>query len=241
MDDWLEKLLPEEREKLEKLTVKIEKVTDKAIMTLHFSHPLIRPANISAIDEEVLDIEIMPSFESDIENLGFNWTVVGFNTTSVDIKMDFYDPKLVSMGPHIDKVKVHFLEPAFFFSTKALPLAVEDETGFAKIPLLIYSESLEKIENLEAATTSISVLTLLLSILLAAILNFLWGMINALQLTFHLPMIGVATPKNMQLVFTMVLEQINLKFIPELLFFPYLNYTEEFDAEILDTPLCIQV
>jgi len=43
-----------------------------------------------------IELEINPSKQSDLSQLGFNWTQISYSKTGVDVKLDFENPNYVS-------------------------------------------------------------------------------------------------------------------------------------------------
>jgi hypothetical protein len=59
-----------------KLIVKIKSISNSGIATLSFSHPLLIPANITSIDNKVLQVEVKPGKDSDPKYLNVNqWNI----------------------------------------------------------------------------------------------------------------------------------------------------------------------
>ena len=52
------------------------------------------------------------------------------------------------------------------------------------------------------------------NVVISGALNYLWGMINCLQIVAHFPMINVLMPANCQLLFTIVVKVATFDMIP---------------------------
>jgi hypothetical protein len=73
-----------------KLVVKIKSISNLGIATISFSQPLLIPANISSIDDKVLQVEVKPGKDSEPKYLKIsNWNITRFTKTSMDIKLNF--------------------------------------------------------------------------------------------------------------------------------------------------------
>ena len=175
--------------------------------------------NYTLIDDEVLAFEVIPGADGyGKDMLQFTWEVIDYEADIVKVKIEFADPLYVSQGMQKDYMTVKVLEPLFFRSAYAYDLTKDRlEGGKVKIPQ--QNLGLGDLKGAKNAATVISVTTVLLSMTMSAILNYVWGMINTMQLIFHLPIIRVVSPQNVTAVFQMVLDQLNMKFIPEMMLF----------------------
>ena len=92
----------------------------------------------------------------------------------------------------------------------------EEQFLYHSIPLLLddgtLSEALQSAGNTIVATTGGIVMGSLASnFFLSGTLGFLWGMIHALQIIVHLPMINVRFPANVSMFFSKLLTIANFK------------------------------
>lgn len=106
------------------------------------------PANISSIDDKVLQVEVKAGKDSQPKFLKINdWNITRFTKTSMDIKLHFENPLRISMQTsQLDALSVKFLLPEFFIEantgesikqdlvvTKDIPRQLPNDGATAKL------------------------------------------------------------------------------------------------------------
>ena len=72
-------------------------VNNEGVVWVYFSEPLMAPSNLTVIQELGLEIDLIPSSRYvDPKYQAFNWSVVSFYTSSMQIKLDFEHPLYIS-------------------------------------------------------------------------------------------------------------------------------------------------
>ena len=76
----------------------------------------------------------------------------------------------------------------------------------------------EMVDNMKNANSSMKFMVVLnfgLSFLITFSLNFLWSMINCLQMIVYLPLLNITLPANVNTLFTILIEVATFDIIPE--------------------------
>ena len=77
------------------------------------------------------------------------------------------------------------------------------------------TESLQTlVYYVDKTTKTTLVANFIANVLISGALNYLWGMVNCLQIIAHYPMINVLMPANCQLLFTVVVKIATFDLIP---------------------------
>lgn len=69
-------------------------------------------------------------------------------------------------------------------------------------------------ESIQSASTAIMGGSFVINIILASSLSLLWGLLNALQLVTHFPMINVKFPENADMYFGIMYDLASFDLIP---------------------------
>ena len=74
---------------------------------------------------------------------------------------------------------------------------------------------LSKVANVFSITSQTSLASnFIANLVISGTLNYLWGMINSLQIVAHFPMINVLMPANCQVVFMIIVKIATFDIIP---------------------------
>lgn len=82
--------------------------------------------------------------------------------------------------------------------------------------LLANMLKMEDVSNsIKQGTQSIMIGNFVMNIILSGSLQFLWGMINTLQLIVHFPLFRLKFPANAQFMYQIIIDIANFQLIPE--------------------------
>ena len=105
-------------------------------VTIKFSEPLLVPTDAyEIINEDTLQIRVIPLEEPMTPMLNFKWTLSKFESDSAVLQIDFENPIYVSKSPRgRDDISLQVLEPNLFISEKSLRSIEKEEIVEANIP-----------------------------------------------------------------------------------------------------------
>ena len=118
-----------------------------------------------------------------------------------------------------EKLKLTVLNPEVFLSEstfKFIPEGFNDEKNIpVQLPVTLETEVLEVLANVLLLVTGATVVSHFVSnIAIAGTLNYLWSMINCLQIMAHFPLINILMPANCQLIFLVVVKIATFDLLP---------------------------
>ena len=105
-------------------------------VTIKFSESLLVPKDVSKIiNEDTLQIRVVPQEEPMKPMLNFKWTPTKFESDSAVLQIDFENPIYVSKSPRgRDDISLQVLEPNLFISKKSLRSIEKEEIVEVNIP-----------------------------------------------------------------------------------------------------------
>ena len=118
------------------------------------------------------------------------------------IKLKFNNPVLVSSEHYNrDKLYITVLENELFWSEETLLRVPLDFAAVGAIPPQLEDNQATEVLQTIATLTEITGQTTLVAnfianMIISGALNFLWGMVNCLQIIAHYPLINVFMPAN---------------------------------------------
>lgn len=202
--------------------MKIDRISKYGLVTVDFSQALFIPANITHVNSTVLEVQITAANEEWQGLMGFTWEIEAFNNKQLSLKMTFEHPQQISTDlMESDMLSIRVLKPTKFLS-KTTFQTIRDETVIdLKIPRQIKPTDQEVLQLVEAQADQIGGSTSVLmggsfaiNLLLAGSLSLLWGLIHALQLVTHLPLLNVQFPDTTKVYYEAMLQIATLDLVP---------------------------
>ena len=78
----------------------------------------------SRVRTDILEVEVLPSYFTNKEELKCDWKVEEYTSQYMTIKLDFEQPLLVSSSSgEKDAIKISFRSTDYFYDTDGFPLA----------------------------------------------------------------------------------------------------------------------
>ena len=147
----------------------------------------------------------------------------------MEFQVYFENPKIISLGSQDQKDQLEItlsndIVLALKDDAQGLPLDLSNYGNNLKISkglpaqMEISLSSGEMVENMKDANTGMKFMVILnfgLSFLITFSLNFLWSMINCLQMIVYLPLFNITLPANVNTLFTILIEVATFDIIPE--------------------------
>jgi hypothetical protein len=202
-------LPPVENEKKAIVSAKIEEISPNGVVKIRFSSAM--KTNVSLSDlAEALEMYIVPDSNwtkeeqnFNMSHLNFTFKVTEYNKDLMIIKLNFTNPLAISPLKQQDRLVWHVLDRKHFFisATELVDLHLNFTTLSGKImkqlPDDLPSNSLyfssELVIKIFGGTLGSA---MFLNILFEGSLSELLGMIKALQLVYHLPIMSTVAPAN---------------------------------------------
>ena len=93
------------------------------------------------------------------------------------------------------------VNPIFFFSTDSIQSITVDSTSTISAPRMMpqtaFTQMMISLNDNMTETTKVSmILSFIINLFLSGPIDFLWGLINTLQIVMHFPLIHVMMPAN---------------------------------------------
>jgi hypothetical protein len=191
------------------ISAEIEKISSMGDVVIRFSSPMKTNVNLTDL-AEVIEMYIVPfndwtshTQNFDMAHLNFTFNITEFKQDYMHIKLNFTDPYAISPLEQQDRLVWHVVDRKDFFisATELVELHANFTVLSGKImkqmpdnaatnALLVGSEGSKDMMKGSMVTS------VFMNVLLAGSLSHLLGMIKALQLVFHLPIMSTIAPAN---------------------------------------------
>ena len=193
-------------------SLEIVQISNRGVVDVRFSQNLHHVNNLTTINSTVIQLEIVPDEpDTDMTLLEFTWNVTDFTASTMTIHMYFTKPVYVSSRSVRDQLQLTILDSHSFKSTESNLFLTEGEKLAYTIPSQLAQSKandllISSVGSVETVANTALVGNFIINILISGALNFLWGMINCLQIIAYFPLINVTTPANCQIMFTIIVK-----------------------------------
>ena len=69
-----------------------------------------------------MQVEVVPSEDSDPLKMGYSWDIAGMDKRSLDLQITFENPLYISVNEEGEKLEIHINDGSAFLSELGLPL-----------------------------------------------------------------------------------------------------------------------
>mmetsp|Transcript_20646 Transcript_20646/g.31484 ORF Transcript_20646/g.31484 Transcript_20646/m.31484 type:complete len:334 (+) Transcript_20646:5078-6079(+) len=152
------------------------------------------------------------------------------SSKTIIIQLDFEFPIFISTGDDNDLLEVEVLDIEVFKSAITdAPILIDKVSGKLSSQMPLSEETLNLVstaESLEGGMSSTVIVNFVGNLFLSGSLQYLWGMINSLQIVFHFPAVSVKLPGNAKMIYSQFIEITQFNLLPEevLEYFHVWNY-----------------
>ena len=162
--------------------------------------------DLSVQSYPLISITAVPGEESDSNKVQISdWTVESFDEHSITFHMRYEEPIEISQNDEPESVTIS-LRLSELADAEGRPLPVE-ETLTVTVPRQIPDEKqADSIAEGSSTTEFITFAILVLNFLFSASLAQVWGLLNGMQLTVHLPVFRLKVPANALFFLTYMIE-----------------------------------
>ncbi|CDW88792.1 cadg domain containing protein [Stylonychia lemnae] len=201
------------------ITAQIKKVYANGKVLIQFSENIDTPKDFSQFNSKILQVKVSAGPYSKIEELGFTWECTEFGQKTMTLKLTFQNPLRISYQGK-DKVNVKFLQGLLFQSSK-------DKKKHIPGGYLISKDITRQMDNdgfssflggigdgLQGGANAIVLGNFATNLILSSSLQYLWGMINVLQITVHMPLFNINYPPNAKFISSLLVSVCTFDFIP---------------------------
>ncbi|TNV84750.1 hypothetical protein FGO68_gene5840 [Halteria grandinella] len=204
------------------LNATITEINEYGEMTLQFNsdvNVISDYQNQEVFNQTVLRIRALAPTDEDVpaNDLNFTWACLGFTTRELKFQIYFRRPKAISFKRQ-DIIQVDFkLNERFIENSTGLAIRqyYRAEANLTAQKGIRAANSLNDMGEQASATLKTVMLgNLALNILMAASLQYLWGMINVLQIIVHLPLLNLIFPDMTKFVFSLIVEISQFDILP---------------------------
>ncbi|TNV87623.1 hypothetical protein FGO68_gene4551 [Halteria grandinella] len=203
------------------IKVSFASMQSSGIATIAFNQPLLVPKVFAIIEVDVLKIRVLAGRDSDESLLRIaSWQVVDFTPSQLKIQIVFENPLYISKNNYKDDLEVIFLNGEYFISQETLVTIKKDTTLTKQIPRLLSKDSATTLltsasGGSQASMNSIVIGNLAMNIVMSASLQYLWGMINVMQLIIHMSQFNVQFPSNALFFYGLIKDISNFDVVPD--------------------------
>ena len=193
-------------------SLEIVRISNRGVVDVRFSQDLYQVNNLTIINSTVIQLEIVPDEpETDMTLLEFTWNVTDFTASTMTIHMYFTKPVYVSSRSVRDQLQLTILDSHSFKSKESMLSLTEGEKLAYAIPSQLAQSRandllINSVGSLKTVANTALVGNFIVNIVISGALNFLWGMINCLQIIAYFPLINVTTPANAQIMFVIIVK-----------------------------------
>ena len=157
--------------------------------------------------------------EDDLSKVAFTWSLVSFDESGMQIQIEFTSPVYVSTGFARDKLRATVRKPAYFQSRDTFLSIPIDAADKIKIPKQMANTAFTKAFasfNVGAGDLTNGALlgNFLFNLLLSGAMNLLWGLLHAMQIVAHFPLINIMMPSNASMLFQVIVKIATFDMLP---------------------------
>ena len=190
-------------------------ITAAGQATIEFTNAMDFPLNLVDLindqqngnhTEKIMEVRIVPGLDQTLENTNFDWNISSIDTYSMTVAIYFSEPLLISQSGK-DLFVVEIIQRSLFQDKNGLILLEKDAIEEKVIPKQHVNAVAEKLIDITSQVVSyVGGVTLasngILNWIFKCSLNFVWGMINSMQVVLHFPLTNVVYPANALVVYT---------------------------------------
>ncbi|TNV87552.1 hypothetical protein FGO68_gene2096 [Halteria grandinella] len=200
----------------------IKSISSNGEVVIGFNFPLVIPEDISQIDMNSLLCILIPGDSIDGgSNTILQWNMINFQERSITIKLNFTNPIGVSNSYERDKLEIKFNANSNILKEATTQKQVRITNRLVKdIPRQLDDEDIATLllqrqsQSIKAGATAFVMSNMVLNVVLASSLQYLWGMINVMQLIVHMPLMNLVFPANAVLFYNFIIDISNFDILP---------------------------
>ena len=192
-------------------------------LRIFFTQAMTKVEDLSQLNQTVLELILEldeSNFIEDPSLVDFTWEVISFEERLLVIQVTFARPSYISSGLSRDRFRATVKDSTYFVSAESLKaIPVETTYALSKVPKMMPNNEFTKIfvrasqgfgnfANLSFCGNFV------INLFLSGAMNTLWGMVNAMQIIAHFPLINIMMPSNAQIVFNVIVEIATFDIIP---------------------------
>lgn len=159
------------------------------------------------------------NYITDPSVLDFTWEAISFEERIMQIQVTFAKPSYISGGLNRDRFKATVKDTKYFFSAESLKPIPLETSDSVKAPKMMPNTDFTKAfvsgsSGFGNFTNASLVGNFLLNLLLSGAMNLLWGLLHAMQIVAHFPLINLMMPSNAQMLFEIIVKIATFDLIP---------------------------
>eukprot|EP00347_Sterkiella_histriomuscorum_P004791 403359083 len=192
------------------LTAKIRSISLQGKVNVQFSTSIKVPQNYMTFDSKILMLEIYGEDGSKRIDIKFSWKINSLSSRLMDIQLSFDDSSKVSK---IDPItfEQRFEEMLSFLTQKLVKLSLK--ITILKSQCQNSQETIVQEAQLQQFKFN-DVWNNGMNLAMSASLQFLWGMINVVQLIVHMPLFKINFPVNAIFFYSLLLDMSQFDILP---------------------------
>ena len=184
---------------------------------------MILPSNLTEIDNSVFELEVLLDDSNDIEDdlskVAFTWSLESYDASGMQIQINFASPVYVSTGFGRDKLRATVRAPKYFQSRDtflSIPLNATDTIKIQKqMENSAFTEAFALFtEGVGNLTDGALISNFIVNLLFSFGMNLLWGLLHAMQIVAHFPLINIMMPANAVMLFQVIVKIATFDLIP---------------------------
>mmetsp|Transcript_23308 Transcript_23308/g.22916 ORF Transcript_23308/g.22916 Transcript_23308/m.22916 type:complete len:400 (+) Transcript_23308:2791-3990(+) len=200
----------------DKVTAEIKSISKQGLALVQFDYAL-KEIEVE-LDSTVLLVEVVAGPETEQASLGFSWSCNETGSDYFSLQLEFEDPLEVAKYEG-DYLRVTFLKNRHF-RRKDKNVYIEQLFQMTEfVPTQLSKDGMSA--TLEALAgpikdfmNTVGASNMAMNLCLAASLQYIWGMINCLQIIVNIPLFSIQIPGNAVLMYSILINFVQLDIIP---------------------------
>eukprot|EP00347_Sterkiella_histriomuscorum_P011212 403373316 len=199
---------------------KVKSITNTGVLTVEFYDDILIPQvpYSQLFNNSVMKISITPSEYSNSNDLNFTWNCTSISSTKMIIQLSFKKPRKISIQDTKDSISIKFLQNGYFLQASTRRAIKYSTTITKSLPKQMDPGDAAMLNAVGGSASSslqgVMMSNLALNIIMSASLQYLWGMINVLQIIVHMPLFSVDFPSNAKALYSLIVSITKFDILP---------------------------
>ena len=191
-------------------------------LTIKFSQKMILIEELSQFTDSVLELTLIPNEDNNAEDpddQAFTWEALSFSEREMKIQVTFNKPSFISAAVNRDMFMATVKDTKYFYSAETLvPIPLETSDSIIAPKMMPNSDFTKAFaggtEGMGNFTNASLVSNFVVNLLLSGAMNLLWGLLHAMQIVAHFPLVNVMFPANAYMLFEVIIKIATFDIIP---------------------------
>eukprot|EP00347_Sterkiella_histriomuscorum_P017861 403347694 len=193
------------------MSTKIKSISQNGIVSVSFNPEFKLLSNDPQKNQQYFNFELsMPNSDDKMDKSQYSFNIVDISKQKMSVQLEFSDPSTISMRVIQIKQDQPNDIPQILTKSNSNSLRIPRQLRRDGLSILFGSNG----DQAGSSIKGIIVGNLFFNLFMSTTLQYLWGMINQIQIITHIPLNAVEIPANTKLFFNIIIDISNFNIIP---------------------------